>query len=195
MISDDTIDTTTAKCWCIFSEPEFRSQLKKASSPASKKQMQVNEGIMSTFSGALQSFNGFWQPIMLASSVIAFIGPYLFNAIKKIRYRNDDAIARIEFEADGSDYAACFNIKQMKWILTGSSSVNTSDVVSFFRTKFFDDFVKSCISYIAPIIENEKMILENIDKLDNSNSKKFIQTFFKYKERILTNLIYKKYIT
>lgn len=187
MITDDTIDTTTAKCWCIFSEPEFREAIMKASKQSKK----MDEGLMDI----LQQFNAYAMPIMTAASVIAFVGPYLFNALKKIRYSRNDSIAKIDFEADGSDYSADFNIKQMKWMLTGSTSVNDSDVISFFRTQFFDTFVKSCASYIAPIVENEKIIMANVDKIEDSSSKKFLKSFFKYKQRIITNLLRKTYIT
>lgn len=146
-------------------------------------------------SGPIGSFIYWTGVVMTALGVARLVGPYISNALKKIRFSHDDAIAKIKFEADESFYTATFNIKNMKWMLTGDVSVDTGDIISFFRTKFFITFLQSCGAYISPIIENENVICQNIDKISDSKSKQFIKSFFKYKDRIMTNMFSGTYLT
>ena len=176
MINDNTIDRTTAKCWCIFSDVDLIKQLQKQQ----PKKQQIDEGI-------IDSFMRYAGILVTVSSVVGLIGPYFSSIIRKMKYEKTETIANIKFEADDVDYVVNFNINKCKWILTGGSDTQR-DTVQFFNTKFFKEFLKSCQSYISIAVQNEKIILENIDKIKDSKSKDFIKYFYKNKDRILTNM-------
>lgn len=197
MITDKTIDTSTAKYWCLFSDQELQKSLsklgrdkdqqKKLKKKASSKG-EVNENIVLNILG----YAGY---LFTAMSLANLVTPYLKNAWRKMSKDGSLKIAEVQFEADGSDYSAWFDMDDFKWQLHSEASVTPQETMQFFETQFFQKFNQQCAQYIVPILNSKDSIMENISEIEPAKMREIVKKLLDNSNRIVQNMFEAKYLT
>jgi hypothetical protein len=116
IISDKTIDYSTAKYWCIFSDPKFvevfhtlekKNQIKHEDNPekaddeaGKEKNEEINEGIVDSAVRGL----GYASYIFTGLSLVNLVSPFFKNMWRKSFKDGKMKIAEVKFEADEAKY-------------------------------------------------------------------------------------------
>lgn len=183
IINDKTIEHNTAKYWCIFSDKKFVNFLDSL----------VKESI------SLATLAGYAGIALTATSIARIVSPFFKNMWRKVLESKDGRLAEVQFKADGSSYTAYFDMKDMKWKLHGTTSINTHETIQFFETKFFNDFNQQCIKYIEPIFQSKDQILQAFNKSNmkgiDSKYKKFLTNLLNNVQKIRANMFNPHYMT
>ena len=185
MITDKTIDPTSAKYWCIMADPKLQKQLQSIISTSSRSKVDESIGNILRYASYL----------FTASSLVSFLTPYFKNMWRKMTVGGSTMIAEVQFEADGYSYRAWFDIDKKMWQLHSSVSITDRETMQFFETKFFQQFNQRCAEYISPLLNSREAILKNIKNLQPENVQKLVKKILDSKNIIIQNMFGVKYLT
>ena len=145
--------------------------------------------------------------VMAIVGGIVSVSTYLYPRIAKLLEEvcRTGEIAKCKFEADGQNYIAVFSLSKKRWQLNYAdgrwlkSRVNVSkdDILSFFSTNFFKEFLAQCKKYIDSIYSNKQRMecLNTLAKMSDNASKKDMQRLIDAKKDIETYMLTTKFMT
>ena len=114
IINDKTIEHSTAKYWCIFADKKFAKLL----DDLTKNESAILGGLM-TYAGLA----------FTALSLIRLVSPMFKNMWRKVFSSKGGRLAEVQFKADGANYTAYFEMKDMKWKMHSDVSITEHETI------------------------------------------------------------------
>lgn len=151
-ITDENIDASKTKCWCIFADQSFNMSQQISENG-------IKEGWEATKRAASKSWNWTKAKLGRATNQVTIGSKHNSLAFMEFSCKLDDGKQH--------NYILTFNYKKMRWyLLNAGLSVKNSDgsfpeqeqIVSFIQTKTFKTFIDSCAQYIIPWLKDTTAI-------------------------------------